>query len=446
MKKQYPDLLNDNVSRLFRKYLVPSISATLVTSIYILADTLMIGRGVGSLGIAALNILLPLFSLFFATGMMFGVGGSVLFSVAKGRGDEKAAKEHFTAALAGAFVMAVFYEVTCNLFFDPITAVLGRNEAMDALVREYGRILVAGAPVFMASSFLQAFVRNDKAPKKAMAAVISGGVLNVVLDYLFIFPMGMGMAGGAIATVIGSGVTVAILLSHFLSPHNTLKLTRQFHPKQVFEALGNGLSSFVVDLSSGIVIFLFNRQLLAYVGDLGVVVYGIISNSALIVNSVCNGICQASQPIMAVNFGAGKRDRVEQTRRLALGTAFAAGTLFAVLGILSPGLLVEIFVEPTPEITEMAVPAVRIYFVGFVATGMNLLFATYFQSVLKPGSALALSLARGMVFNAALVFLLPVFLGVTGIWATMPVTEAATLALGLFLLFRGRKPRPAVEY
>lgn len=283
--RQHPDLLHDDVNRLFYKYLIPSISATLVTSIYILADTVMIGRGVGSLGIAALNILLPLFSLFFATGMMFGVGGSVLFSFAKGRKDDRDAREHFTAAFAGVVLMAVFYEVFCNLFFDQLTALLGRNEAMDGLVREYGRILVAGAPVFLLSSFLQAFVRNDKAPKTAMTAVIAGGVSNVFLDYLFIFPMGMGMAGGAVATVIGSVITVGILCTHFFSPHNSLKLTRNFKIRYIWEAVINGISSFVVDMANGIVIFLFNRQLLAYVGDLGVVVYGIISNSALIVNS-----------------------------------------------------------------------------------------------------------------------------------------------------------------
>lgn len=445
MKKQYPDLLNDRVDRLFYKYLIPSISATLVTSIYILADTVMIGRGVGSLGIAALNLLLPLFSLFFAVGMMFGVGGSVLFSVAKGRGDEKSAREHFTAALAGTLAAAVFFEVFCNLFFDQVTALLGRNEAMDGLVREYGRILVAGSPVFMLSSFFQAFVRNDKAPKRAMTAVISGGVLNVFLDYLFIFPLGMGMAGGAIATVIGSGVTVAILFTHFLSPSNSLRLTPRFRWKQTLEALQNGLASFVVDLSSGVVIFLFNRQLLAYVGDLGVVVYGIISNSALIVNSICNGICQAAQPLMAVNFGAGKKARVEETRKLAVFAALAAGILFTVLGFLNPGLLVEIFVEPTPEIYRMAIPAVRLYFSGFVATGVNLLLATYFQSVLKPGRALGLSLARGMVLNALLVFSLPLIMGVTGIWATMPVTEAATLAVGYCLMRKGKSRKSLSE-
>ena len=313
MMKQM-NLLETPVNKAFRHYLVPAISATLVTSIYILADTMMIGRGVGALGMAALNILLPLFSLFFATGLLFGVGGGVLMSISIGKGEERQAKEYFTAALIGVTCFAVFYLIVCNVCFDPLTAFLGRNESMDAYVRGYGKILVSGAPIFAFSSFLQAFVRNDKAPKLAMTAVISGGVTNVVLDYLFIFVIPMGMEGGAIATVIGSVVTVTILCTHFFSKHNTLRLVPMKSIRQIGEVFINGLSSFIMDMSSGVIILLFNRQLLTYAGDLGVVVYGVVSNSALVVTSICNGIGQAAQPLLATNCGAGKQDRVLQTK------------------------------------------------------------------------------------------------------------------------------------
>ena len=126
----------------------------------------------------------------------------------------------------------------------------------------------------------QAFVRNDSEPKRAMAAVITGGVSNVILDYVFIFPLDLGMAGAAAATVIGSLITVVILLTHFVSPANTLRLARRFGFREMRVAAVNGASSFLVEMTSGIVVFLFNRQLLSYVGDLGVVVYGIVSNSA----------------------------------------------------------------------------------------------------------------------------------------------------------------------
>lgn len=429
-----PDLLKDPINRLFFKYLGPSISATLVTSIYILADTVMIGRGVGPIGIAALNLLLPLFSIYFGTGLLFGVGGGVLLSICKGRKDDRGAREYFTVALGCAVVFSLVYLIGSHVFFDALTRMLGKNETMETFVNEYGRILVSGAPVFVFSSFLQAFVRNDKAPKLAMVAVITGGISNVVLDYVFIFPMDMGMAGGAIATVLGSIVTVLILVKHFFSPANTLKPVRHADWKKAWEIFVNGLSSFLIDLSNGIIVFLFNRQLLHYVGDLGVVVYGIISNSALIVASVCNGISQAAQPLLATNFGAGRKERVTEAKRMGQSTAAAAGLMFLLIGLCCPKLITQAFVEPTAEILSMSVPAVRIYFISFLAMGLNILYSTYFQSVMEPACALIICLLRGMIFNSIFVFVLPMFFDVSGIWMTMAVTEFLTLLVGSFLI------------
>lgn len=428
------NLLDDPVERLFFRYLAPSISATLVTSVYILADTLMIGRGVGAIGIAALNILLPLFSLFYGTGMLFGVGGGVLLSFSKGRQDDRGAKEYFTAALFMAAVMSLCYVVLFHVFFGPVTAFLGRNDTMEAYVNEYGRILVSGSPVFLTSAFLQAFVRNDKAPKTSMAAVIAGGVTNVILDYIFIFPMGMWMAGAAAASVIGSLLSVGILATHFFTAGNTLKAVRHFQVKRIAEVTVSGLASFLLEMSNGIVTFLFNRQLLVYVGDLGVVVYGIICNSSLIVSSVSNGIAQAVQPLAAVNYGAGKWNRLKKTKRLGELAALLGGFLFAAVGLLFPAAVTEAFVAPDAGILAMSVPAVRIYFSSFVFMGINILYSTWFQSIMKPGYSLFLCMLRGLVLNSILVFVLPLLFGVTGIWAVMPVTELFTLAAGIFLV------------
>lgn len=430
------NLLEDPVKKLFVRYLMPSISATLVTSIYILADTLMIGRGVGAIGIAALNLLLPLFSLFFGTGMLFGVGGGVLLSISKGRGKEEEEGKYFTAALGLAALFAVLYFAAGHLLFDPVTRFLGRNETMDSYVSEYGRILVTGAPVFLFSAFFQAMVRNDRAPKLAMAAVITGGVSNVILDYIFIFPFHMGMKGAAAASVIGTLITLSILLSHLFTKENSLKIVRGTELEKAGEIVVNGLASFLLEMCSGIATFLFNRQLLTYMGDLGVVVYGIISNSALIATSINNGISQAMQPLLATNYGAGKEKRLNETRRMGELAACVSGILFAGTGLLFPELVTEAFVSPSQEILAMSVPAVRIYFLSFLVMGFNILYSTWFQSVMKPGRSLFICILRGLALNSLLVFLLPAAFGVQGIWAVMPVTEVVTLGVCVFLLRR----------
>lgn len=175
-------LLDDPVRKVFFSYLIPSISATLVTSIYILADTMMIGRGIGAIGMAALNILLPLYSIYFGIGMMCGVGGSVLFGFSRGKGDERSARSYFTISVCMLAVFAVVTVLLGRIFFRQILTVLGNTASMEEYAVPYGRILMSAAPLFMISTFLQAFVRNDGAPRLAMAGVISGGVTNVILD------------------------------------------------------------------------------------------------------------------------------------------------------------------------------------------------------------------------------------------------------------------------
>ncbi|WP_124065934.1 MATE family efflux transporter [Clostridium sp. E02] len=440
------NILEDSVNKLFLRYLIPSISATLVTSIYILADTLMIGRGVGAIGIGALNILLPLFSLYFATGLLFGTGGGVLMSISKGRKDEKGAEEYFTISFLLATLFSVFYVTSGQLFFDPFTKFLGRNEAMDSMVREYGRILIFGAPLFLFSAFFQTFLRNDKAPKLAMIGVIAGGVFNIILDYILIFPLGMGMAGAATATLLGTSLTLLILLTHLFSKDNSLKFVPITAWNKAKEVFVNGFSSFLLEVCNGIVTFLFNRQLLTYVGDIGVVVYGIISNSALIVSSVNSGVAQTVQPLVAMNFGANKKERIKQIRHLGERTVCLLGILFVGIGLCFPSLVTKAFVNPTEEILSMSIPAIRIYFLSFAVMGFNILYSTWFQSTMKSGYAMAICLLRGIILSSILVFVMPLYFGVIGIWSVMPVAEAFTFVVCRILMNKSEKSRTQIAY
>lgn len=434
-------LLEDPVGQVFKGYLIPSVSATLVTSIYILADTMMIGRGIGPSGIAALNILLPLYSTFYGFGMMCGVGGSVLFGFCRGKGNDKEACGYFTTGLFMTIIFAALSVALCSAFFRPLLDLLGMTPAMEEYAIPYGKILVNAAPVFVLSTFLQAFVRNDGAPRLAMAGVISGGITNVVLDFVYIFLMGWGMAGAVLATVTGTTLTVLILGSHFLSGENHLKLSGGVSLKKAGAILGNGMASFILEVSNGFVMLIFNRQLLAYVGDVGVVVYGIISNTALVVTSVSNGIAQAVQPLLSANYGAGKLERVREGRSLGVRVALTAGVIFTATGFLFPTQLSYLFLEPTEEILSMAVPAIHLYFLSFVAGEWNIMYGTYFQSVVRPRLSLLITLLRGVVLNSVLVIILPAVLGVNGIWLAVTVSEFITAAVVFFLVRRENRAR-----
>ncbi|MBE5961388.1 MAG: MATE family efflux transporter [Lachnospiraceae bacterium] len=432
--RKKPDLLQDPIRGLFFKYLVPSVSATLVTSIYVLADTIIVGKGLGANAVAALNLILPLFTIFFGTGLLFGVGGSVMMAVSKGAGDHKKTKEFFTTALFASIAMILIYDGLGIMYFDEVLTLLGGTDATMGLLREYAKVFMIGTPFFVFSTFLQAFIRNDNAPKLAMTAVITGGILNIILDLIFVFPMRMGMAGAAFATVLGSVITCTILCSHFFCKQNTLKVDLHgFSFRSLGRIFQNGLSSFLIEMANGIVTFVFNRQILIYLADIGVTVYSIIANTAIIVMSLGNGISQAAQPLITMNYGAEKMDRVKEVKRIALVSAAILGGLFVLLGLLLPETVVRVFIHPTDEIMALAPAAIRIYFVSFIGCALNMFLSNYYQAIVKPIPALTICLLRGLILSVILMMILPAVFGASGIWFVMPVTEAVTLGVAVLI-------------
>lgn len=433
MKKS--DLINDPVSKIFYHYLVPAISGTMVTSIYVLADSIIIGKGIGSDALAALNIVLPLFNIFFGIGLLFGIGGSVLMSIARGAGDYKRGENYYSIA----FILNAFTSILCTLlllwFMEPIVTFLGATDITLPYIRNYAPYIIIGLSSFSFSSFFQTFVRNDGSPKLSMIAVMSGGILNIILDIIFVYPLKMGMKGAAVASVLGAACTVVILLFHFLSKTNGLHFNLSGGTlKQIPNILTNGFTSFFVEIAAGIVMFIFNLQILKHIGEVGITMYGVIANTSIIVTCLCNGINQAAQPIASMNYGAGLTSRVEQLKKLGMKTAFVVCSVIAIIGIIVPNLFTNIFIHPTAEILELSSIAVRTYFIGFFFMGMNMFIIGYFQATLNPLLSFVLCLSRGCLFSLLFVFLLPPFIGVIGIWAAMPLAELVSFVISIYFV------------
>lgn len=428
------DLLKDDVKKLYLKYFFPTVGAALVTSIYILFDTIFIGQGVGGDGLAALNIVLPIYSFVFGIGYLIGIGGSTVLGIERGREHERKAKDIFSLSTALSIIAALVFFIIGKFFMDDIAYVLGATDLTINLIEEYMDIVAWGFIPFTIGSTLQGFVRVDKNPQKAMIATITGGVLNIILDYIFVFPLNMGMYGAGLATVISYTISTFILLSHFISKRNTLKITYKCFKIEYFERIiKNGIPSFFIEMSSGIIIFLFNMQLLKFVGETGITAYSIISNTAIIFVSITNGICQTIQPLVSVNVGAKKYSRALELRKIALYVAVSFGIVATIIGFLFPEYLINIFVTPTDEIKEIAIIAIRIYFIAFCIMGANMVLGGYFQSIEMPKVAILIALLRGLVIVAILVFVLPYIFGVNGIWMSVPLTEVITLIIAIFI-------------
>ena len=433
------EFIQKPVKELFFHYLIPAICGTMVTSIYVLADTIIIGKRLGATALAALNIALPIYNIFFGFGLLFGVGGSVLMSIARGKGRHEEGNSFFSLSLLMNLATWLICMVICVLFMEDIAIMLGGTSETMPYIIEYIPYLIWGMGVFFFSSFLQTFIRNDGAPKLSMNGVIAGGVTNIILDYIFVYPLNMGMKGAALATVIGSSLTVLILCTHFFSPKNQLKFTlKNFSPVFLVRILSNGFPSFVIEIAAGFTIFVFNLQLLRYLGNTGVSVYGIISNTAIVVISLCKGIEQAAQPILSINHGAGLKNRIAKVQSLSIKTSLIICAVPVLLGLIVPNLFTYIFLTPSEEILTLAAPAVRIYFTGFLFLGVNMVFICYFQSVAKALHSLILCLLRGCILVVAFVYLLPPFLGSSGIWMAYPAAELATMIIGIILYKKDR--------
>ena len=422
------NLLKDKESKVFFHYLVPAVCSTLVTSVYLLVDTLIIGQGVGALGISALNIFMPFFLLFNGIGLLFGIGSGILISSEDGMGNKKKANQYFATGFVSILSIAIILGLIWNYYLQPLCVILGANSDTIDLVLEYGKCIMAFAPVFMMSNYFAPIVRNMKNPKLVMCAVLTGSVLNVILDYVFVFPMDMGMFGAAAATVIGSLTTLLVLSTHFIKKQNRVKINKETISLNLLAPIFKcGFSSLIMEVASGFVIFIFNIQILKYIGNNGIVVYGIISNCVLVGLALFNGVAQAAQPIIATNFGAGLNTRVKKVLKYALITTTIIGvSLFAVV-LLFTGQIIKVFVQANSEILSVGIPALRLYLSAFCIMNINILISSYFQSVGKEKVAIYISIIRGFLLNIVLAFLLPSVLPSTVLWVVVPVSELITL-------------------
>lgn len=430
------DFLNKPVKQVFMRYLVPSVFATMVTSIYVLADTIIVGKGIGTIAVAALNIVLPLYNIFFGLGLLFGVGGSVLMSILRGEGDEKGANAYFSTSLVAMCVVLALSLAFFTAFMEKIALVFGGTPETMPYIMDYMPYIVWGMGLFFFSSYLQTFIRNDGAPRLAMYAVVSGGVANIILDYVFVYNFNMGMAGAAIATVMGSGLTVVILLTHFFTKKNNLHFSlKGVRPSFIKNIILNGFASFLIEVASGVTIFVFNIQLLKYAGNTGVSVYSIISNTAIVVVCICKGINQAAQPLLSTNYGAGLYERTDKIRSLAVKVSVIICAVPVILGLVVPDFFTYIFINPDSAILSMSASAIRIYFVGFMMLGINMVFICYFQAILKNGYSMIICLMRGLILVVAFAYIFPLFMDVTGIWLAVPAAETITMLFGIYLIY-----------
>ena len=433
------NLLTAKTSRLFWKYLVPSLLSAAAISIFQLVDMVAIGQGVGSDGVAALAIVTPLFGVTSFLGLFIGIGGSVYMGIAEGERNKEKYYACFTLSLVLIGIFSLLLWFVFILFSEPIYIFWGANDRLMPLVKEYGNWIIECFPIFFFSIYLVCIVRADGAPNIALWAVIVGGLFNVLGDYLLVFPfkVGTGMAGAAIATVLGNAVQVVIFIGYFFSKKCRLKLTRPNHWFRGFKKMiAAGISAGLVDIAYISLTIILNNQVMKCGNEVVLAVFGVAYTCISTFQRVYDGVGQAVQPIISTNYGGGQYKRIFELFRYSVIAEIILSIVFTLTGVLFPNQITMLFMETTPEILQIAPSVIRPVFVSVLFAGIGHFAVYYLQSIMKPVLSTVIAMLRGIILTGILVMVLPCIWLLQGIWIGLILAEFLTVLLAIYYFYR----------
>lgn len=424
-----------NLNRTFARYMSLNILGMLGMSGYILADTFFVSSRLGSDGLAALNLAISVFGFINGLGMMLGIGGATRYAICKAREDDREANASFTLSLVAGIGAGVVLVLFGLLFSRPLAGLLGAEDRILPMCAVYLRTAFLFAPFFILNHILVAFVRNDGSPKLSMTAMLVGSLSNIVLDYLFLYPLNMGIFGAALATGTAPIIGIAISSIHTFSGRSQFKaVPTGLSLRKMAAVAGLGIAAFINEFSSGITLVVFNLLVMHAAGTIGVAAYGVVANLALVVLSVFTGIAQGSQPLLSHAYGMQDLSVVRRVYHMALLLASALGLLALGAALLFPTQLVSLFnSEGNAALQAIAEPGLKLYFIGFLFVGFNFVSAALLGATEQAGASFRVSFFRGCLGIVPAACLFAFLFGMTGIWLAFPAVELVTLFLSVRL-------------
>lgn len=406
--------------------------AMLGVSFYVVADTFFIAKVLGPVGLTALNFAIVIFFLIHGIGLMLGTGGAIDFSVRVSRKDGSG-NESFMSALTLAALFSLGFILAGAIFSKDISLFLGADDATFASTQIYVKTLLYFSPFFIVNNIVLAFVRNDNNPTLSMNAMLISSMANIALDYIFMFPLGMGMFGAVLATSLSPAISLMILMLHFRGGKSRFK----FHLKKpnfphLKRIMKLGTPALITELAAAITMFTFNLVIMGLAGNIGVAAYGVIANVAVFATALYGGLGQGVQPLASRYYALGDEKSLKHTLKFGVITVFVIAILLVGTVFLFSEQIVAIFNEENNrELANIANHGIRIYFMGFFFGGLNILSISYLSAVLKTRGAVAVSMLRSSIVLIPMVLLLSQIWGLTGIWFSFIVTEFIVFLLTL---------------
>lgn len=432
------DLRNGDIGKLLWEFSLPAIIGVLVNALYNIVARIFVGRGIGSVAIAATTVAFPIMIITMAVAMLIGVGATALISIRLGQHKKQEAEIIAGNATLLLILLPLILSGVYFLFSDPILTLFGASQEVLPYARDYIHIIMMGAVPGAISFGMSNFIRAEGNPRFAMLTQIIGAVINIVLNYVFIFHLGLGIKGAALGTIIAQTVSAILVLGYFLQGRSQIRIILKNLKPQfpiVVKIVSIGFAPFAMQMANSVQQTILNNTLMAYGGDLALSAVGIIMSVAMLLVMPIVGISQGAQPLIGFNYGAKQFERVQET----LKKGIMAGTFLAVLGYFlvqtcaTP--IVALFSKGDTALTKLTVHALVTFLAVLPIIGFQIVGANYFQAVGKPVQATILSLSRQVLFLIPLLLILPNFWGIEGVWRTVPIADSLSVILTASFLF-----------
>ena len=437
MHRDAIDFGSDSIPKLFRKILLPTLLGMLCMSVMTTIDGVFVGRGIGSDALAAVNIFAPFWMIMTGTGLLFGIGCSVVASVHLSQGNEKAARINMTQTLAFGTLLTIAITFFVQIFDEETARFLGSSDRLLPYVLDYQKWLSYAFTALFLQSLGLLVIRLDGSPKYAMYTAAIPSIVNVVLDYVFLFVMHKGLAGISVATMIGCWTGGAMVIVYILFISKTMRLYRvKLSWKSFLLTCRNlwyqfrlGISAFLGEISTSMLMFTGNYIFMKYLGEDGVAAFSIACYIMPFIFMTGNAISQSAQPIISFNYGAGNRARVAEARKISLLTALGLGIVISAALAYGIHIVASLFLDSGSEAYRLAAEGVPLMALGYTFAIINVAAIGYYQSVERAVPATVYSLARGIVFLVPCFIVMPMIAGTPGIWLALPATEFLTFLL-----------------
>lgn len=423
------------------KFTIPTIIMMIFTSIYGVVDGIFVSNFVGSDSFAAVNLIMPALMIFGTIGFMIGTGGSALVSKTIGEGNREKANKYFSMLIYLLIIIGIIFTIIAVPLVRSLSKLLGANEAMMEYCVTYGRTLIMFLVPFVLQNCFQSLLIVAEKPTFGLIISIATGITNMVLDFLFMYVFKMGVFGAALATGISQLIGGIIPLIYFLRKNNSpLRLVKtKFELKPIIQTCINGSSEMLTNLSMSLVNMLYNMQLMKYAGADGVVAYGIIMYVGFIFSGTYLGYSIGTAPIIGYHYGAGNTDELKNLLKKSLKLIGITSLVMTGLAEISSKLLASIFVSYDAELLEITTNAIRLFAISYIISGFNIFSSSFFTALNDGLVSAAISFLRTLVFQIAMIFILPAIWGINGIWLAVVAAEILTLAVSITFLCINRK-------